>query len=223
MNTPLWPLIAITLDVALRATLLTTPFAIATGLWLARATGWRRAVVQTLANLPLVLPPVATGLLLLVCLGPRSPLGVLLQGMGIELAFQRAGAIMASATVSFPLYVRAVRLRAEAMDPGLVDAAQLLGASTLRAFRTITLPLLSPGILAGASLAFARSLGEFGATIVIAGNLPGISQTLPLAIWSALQQPGGTQAALWLSLAAVMLSAIVLFGSERLVRRNAWS
>ncbi len=170
-------------------------------------------------HLPLVLPPVVTGYLLLIAFGQHGPLGQLLAGIGVSVIFRWTGAAIAAGVMALPLMVRAIRLSIEAVDPRLEAAARTLGASRWRAFRTITLPLSLPGLLAGAVLGFAKAMGEFGATITFVSSIPGETRTLPLAIYGVLQTPGGEDAALRLSLIAVALSVGALAMSEWLARR----
>ncbi|MGB0331127.1 MAG: ABC transporter permease subunit, partial [Planctomycetota bacterium] len=169
--------------------------------------------------LPLVLTPVVVGYLLLLTLGRSGPLGPLLEALGIEVAFTALGAVIAAAVVALPLVVRSVRTAVELVDPGLEDAAAVLGAGPIRRFRTVTLPLAAPGVVAGLTLGFARSLGEFGATITLAGSIAGETRTLPLAIFQGTQVPGGDGAALRLTVVSVLLSAAALLASELVVRR----
>jgi molybdate transport system permease protein len=196
------------------------PFALAAAYALAR---WRfpgRGVLDALVHLPLVLPPVVVGWLLLLVFGVRGVLGAwLFDWFGIRLAFTPAGASLACAVMTFPLMVRAIRLALEAVDPGLELAARTLGATPLDRFLTITLPLSAPGVLVGAIIGYSASLGEFGAVITFAANIPGRTQTLPLAIYSALQAPGGEAAAARLSLISLALALAGLFASEMLGRR----
>jgi molybdate transport system permease protein len=181
-----------------------------------------KALLDGLIHLPLVLPPVVTGYLLLVLLGRKGPLGAWLHDtLGITLAFNWKGAAVAAAVMSFPLMVRAVRLSVESLDKGLEQAARTLGAGPLRVFFTVSLPLILPGLLTGAVLAFARSLGEFGATITFVSNIPGQTRTLPIALYSLVQTPGGEDGALRLCVIAVLVSLAALLISELLSRRLA--
>ena len=181
-------------------------------------------LLDALVHLPLVVPPVVTGWLLLLLFGRNGPIGGWLEAQfGITLVFRWTGAALAAAVMALPLMVRAMRLSIEAVDRRLVDAARTLGASRWRAFLTITLPLSAPGIAAGAMLGFARSLGEFGATITFASNIAGQTRTLPLAIYSGLQLPGGEALVTRLSLISIALSIAALVVSELLVRRSAGS
>ena len=170
--------------------------------------------------LPLVLPPVVTGYALLVLMGRNGVLGSLLQEtIGLSFSFNWKGAALASALMAFPLLVRAVRLSIEAVDQGLEAAARTLGAGPLRVFFTVTLPLILPGVLAGVILSFARSLGEFGATITFVSNIPGETRTLPLALYTLTQVPGGEAGALRLCIISVLLALMALVGSELMERR----
>jgi molybdate transport system permease protein len=179
-------------------------------------------LLDGLIHLPLVLPPVVMGYLLLVNLGRKGVVGAFLyEKLGISLAFNWKGAAVAAAVMAFPLLVRAVRLSIENVDKGLEDAARTLGAGPFRIFFTITLPLIIPGIITGAILAFARSIGEFGATIVFVSNIRGQTQTLPLALYTLTQSPGGDAAAFRLCLIAVVLAMTALLTSELLARKFA--
>jgi molybdate transport system permease protein len=213
-------IIALSLKVAFWAVLLSLPVALAAAVLLARAEFPGKMLVDAAIHLPLVLPPVVIGFALLLLLGKNGPLGAILyQWLGITLAFKWTGAALAAAIMGFPLMVRAMRLSIEAIDRRLEGAARTLGAGRARVFLTITLPLALPGILTGALLSFARSLGEFGATITFVSNIPGETQTLPLAIYTFTQVPGGDAQALRLSLLAVVLSLFALAASEWLTRR----
>ena len=212
--------IALSLKVGSIATLCALPPAVAVAWVLARKRFPGHALVDGLVHLPLVLPPVVVGYLLLVLLGVRGPIGAWLNdGFGIRLVFTSTGASIATAVMSFPLMVRAMRLSLEAIDPGLERAAATLGATPLDRFVTITLPLMLPGILAGCVVAFAASLGEFGAVITFVSNVPGETQTLPLAIYSAVQSPSGDAAAARLAAVSVVLALAGLVASELLARR----
>jgi molybdate transport system permease protein len=179
-----------------------------------------KVLLDGLVYLPLVLPPVVTGYTLLVLMGKNGPLGSLLQKtIGLSFSFNWKGAALASAVMAFPLLVRAVRLSIEAVDQGLEAAARTLGAGPLRVFFTVTLPLILPGVLAGVILCFARSLGEFGATITFVSNIPGQTRTLPLALYTLTQVPSGEAAALRLCIISVLLSLLALVGSEIMARR----
>jgi molybdate transport system permease protein len=185
---------------------------------------WRfpgRGVLNGLVHLPLILPPVVTGYLLLVAFGRTGFPGAALAQIGIVFAFRWTGAALAAAVMAFPLMVRAIRLAIEAVDPGLEAAAGTLGARPARVFATVTLPLILPGILAGAVLAFAKALGEFGATITFVASIPGQTQTLPTAIFAALQVPGG-EAQVWrMVLVSVVLAMVALALAEALSRHVA--
>ena len=216
-----WAVIGLSLKVAFWSVLCSLPLALATAWLLARTRFYGKSLFDALVHLPLVLPPVVIGYFLLLLLGRRGPLGALLdEYFGIVFAFRWSGAAVAAAIMGFPLMVRAIRLSIEAIDDGLEDAARTLGATRLRVFFTITLPLALPGVFTGTLLSFARSLGEFGATITFVSNIPGETQTLPLAIYTLTQVPGGDAAALRLSLIAIVLSVLALMVSEWLVRRS---
>ncbi len=216
-----WQAVALSLRVAFWATLGSLPLGVLTAYALAR---WRfpgRQLLNGLVHLPLILPPVATGYLLLLVFGARGPLGSLLQEVGIVFAFRWTGAALAAAVMAFPLMVRAIRLSIEAVDPRLEQASATLGAAGPWAFATVTLPLVLPGILAGAILAFAKAMGEFGATITFVSNIPGQTQTLPTAIYAFLQVPGGEASALRLVGIAAAVSMAALLLSELVARRVA--
>lgn len=205
----------LSLEVAARSVLLTLPFAIAVAWLLARRRFHGRFFLDALVHLPLVLPPVVVGYFLLLLLGSRGPIGAWLNdAFGIRLVFTRQGAAIATAVMSFPLVVRAIRLSLENVDRGLEDAARTLGAGAWDRFATITLPLMLPGIIAGAIVAFAASLGEFGAVITFVSNIPGETQTLPLALYTALQTPDGDAAAARLALISVGLGLTGLLVAE---------
>jgi molybdate transport system permease protein len=195
------------------------PFGIAVAWLLARGRFWGKSLVDTLVHLPLILPPVVTGYLLLILLGKRGPIGEFLNdAFGIVFAFRWTGAALACAVMGFPLMVRAIRLSIEAIDTRLESAAGTLGAHPLFVFATITLPLSLPGVIAGAILCFAKSMGEFGATITFVSNIPGETQTLPSAIYTLTQVPGGDSGALRLTAISVVISMTALLGSELLAR-----
>ncbi len=213
-------IILLSLKVALWSVAISVPFGLAAAHVLARRDFWGKSLFDALVHLPLVLPPVVVGYWLLLLFGRRGPLGAFLEEwFGIAVAFRWSGAAIASAIMSFPLMVRAMRLSMEAIDPKLEAAAQTLGAGRLGVLLTITLPLAMPGILTGMLLAFARSLGEFGATITFVSNIPGETQTLPLAIYALWQVPGGESAAQRLCVLSLILSLAALLFSEALVRR----
>src|SRR5712671_2563841 len=213
-------ILQLSLRVSFWSVLVSLPFAIAVAYLLARATFPGKSLFDAVVHLPLVLPPAVVGYFLLLLLGRRGPLGALLEEyFGVIVAFRWTGAAIAAGIMGFPLMVRAIRLSIEAVDTGLEAAARTLGATRWRVFFTITLPLTLPGILTGALLSFARSLGEFGATITFVSNIPGETRTLPLAIYTLTQVPGGDAAALRLSIVAIMLSMLALMLSEHFVQR----
>ncbi len=215
-----WQAVRLTLAVALRAVGCGLPLAIVVAWVLARKRFPGHAVLNAVVHLPLVLPPVVTGWLLLVVFGVRGPVGsLLLEWFGIRLVFTTTAAALACGVMVFPVMVRAIRLSLEAGDPGLEEAARTLGAGPLDRLFTVTLPLASPGILVGAIVAYATSLGEFGAVITFAANIPGQTQTLPLAIYAALQVPGGEEQAAMLSLVSLALALVGLLASEWASRR----
>ena len=217
-----WRAVALSLRVSFWATLLSLPLGIATAYVLARHDFPGKQLLNGLVHLPLILPPVVTGYLLLLTFGRRGPVGGLLeQCCGVILAFRWTGAALAAAVMAFPLMVRAIRLAIEAVDPRLEQAASTLGASRVWVFATVTLPLILPGILAGAILAFAKAMGEFGATITFVSNIPGQTQTLPSAIYSFLQVPGGDAQAFRLVLIAIALAMVALLMSEWVSRAIA--
>ncbi|KEO56406.1 molybdate ABC transporter permease subunit [Thioclava pacifica] len=216
-----WQAVLLSLKVAGWATALSLPPGVFIAYALARWQFPGRAVVNGLVHLPLILPPVVTGYLLLIGFAPNGVIGAALAKLGITLAFTWRGAALAAAVMAFPLMVRAIRLAIEAVDPKLEQAASTLGASRLWVFGTITLPLIVPGILAGAITAFAKAMGEFGATITFVSNIPGQTQTLPLAIYSQLQVPGGEASAARLAAVSVTLALGALLVSEWLARRIA--
>lgn len=210
----------LSLRIALVAVAGALPFAVAVAWLLARTRFPGRVLLDGLVHLPLVLPPVVMGYLLLVSLGTNAPVGGwLLETFGIRLVFSWTGAALAAAIISFPFQVRAIRLTMEAIDPGLDAAARTLGAGPLDRFFSITLPLALPGIIAGAITAFAASLGEFGAIITFVSNIPGETRTLPLAIYTAIQSPGGEAAAARLAGLAIALALAGLILSEAAARR----
>jgi molybdate transport system permease protein len=210
----------LSLAVATRSVAFSLPLAVLAAWILTRARFPGRTVLDAFVHLPLVLPPVAVGYVLLLLLGARAPLGAWLQAhFGIQLPFTTAGAALATAVMTFPLMVRAIRLSLENVDRGLEAAARTLGARPLDRFLTITLPLMLPGILAGAVTAFAAGLGEFGAVITFAANIPGVTRTLPLALYTAMQTPDGEPLALRLAILSFALGLAGLLGAELLVRR----
>lgn len=210
-----WTIVALSLKVGLVATAATLPVAFALAWPLARGTFRGKVLVEAIVYLPLVVPPVVTGWMLLLAFAPAGPLGRL----GTDVLFRWTGAAIAAGVMALPLMVRAMRLSIEAVDRRLENAARTLGAGRWRVFRTITLPLSLPGVLAGAVLGFARSLGEFGATITFVSNVPGQTQTLPLAIYASLQRPDGDAIALRLSALSVAIALAALVLSELLARR----
>ena len=215
-----WTAVALSLRIAVMATLVSLPFGIAIATLLARRNFWGKTLVDAIIYLPLVLPPVVTGYLLLITLGRNTPVGAFLADhFGIVFAFRWTGAVISCGVMAFPLMVRAIRLSIEAIDRRLEDAAATLGAGPFWNFATVTLPLALPGIIAGAMLAFARALGEFGATITFVSNIPGETQTISAAIYTLTQVPGGDSAALSLVVAAVVISLAALVASEWLARR----
>jgi len=215
-----WTAIALSARVASVATLLSLPVAVLVALALARGAFPGRLLLDGLVHLPLVMPPVVTGYLLLLAFGRRGPAGRFLEeAFGLVLAFRWTGAALAAAVMSFPLMVRAIRISVEAVDRRLEDAAATLGASPLTRFLTVTLPLILPGILGGIVIGFAKALGEFGATITFVSNIPGETQTIPTAIYTYTQVPGGGGGALRLTLVAIAISFAALLASELLARR----
>ncbi len=216
-----WTIVMLSLKVSLVAVLVTMPIAYGLAWVIARRRFPGRMLLDALVHLPLVLPPVVTGWLLLILLGRNGVIGSwLYEVLGVTLVFNWAGAAVAAGVMALPLMVRAMRLSIEAVDRRLVGAARTLGASPLHAFVTITLPLSLPGIAAGAMLGFARSLGEFGATITFAANIAGQTRTLPLAIYTGLQVPGSESEVARLAIIAIVLSLGALLVSEWLVRRS---
>jgi molybdate transport system permease protein len=214
--------IRLSLRVAFWAMLCSLPVGVAVALLLARGKFWGKSLLNAVVHLPLVMPPVVTGYLLLLLFGRKGPLGrFLAESLGIVVAFRWTGAALACAVMGFPLMVRSIRLSVDAVDRHLEDAAGALGANAFWVFLTITLPLILPGILAGMILAFARALGEFGATITFVSNIPGETQTLPTLIYTLIQVPGGDLAAFRLTLVAIAISLVALFASEALIERAA--
>jgi molybdate transport system permease protein len=217
-----WSAIELSLRVAVVAALVSLPFGVAVAWLLARGRFVGRSLLDGIVYLPLVMPPVVTGYLLLLAFGTKGPIGAFLQRtFGIVLAFNWTGAALAAAIMGFPLMVRAIRLSIEAIDPRLGPAAATLGARRIGIFLTVTLPLALPGILAGTVLSFARALGEFGATITFVGNIPGVTQTVPTAIYTYTQLPNGDLPALRLTLIAVVVAFVALLVSEILARQVA--
>jgi molybdate transport system permease protein len=215
-----WTAVALSLRVAAVSTVVALPFGIAVATLLARKDFCGKSLVDAIVLLPLVLPPVVTGYLLLITFGRRAPVGAFLADhFGIVFSFRWTGAALACGIMAFPLMVRAIRLSIEAIDRRLEDAAATLGANRTWLFLTVTLPLALPGIIAGMMLAFARALGEFGATITFVSNIPGETQTISAAIYTLTQVPGGDAAALTLVIVAVIISLTALVASEWLARR----
>ena len=215
-----WTAVALSLRIATVATLVALPFGIAVATLLARKDFWGKSLLDAIVYLPLVLPPVVTGYLLLITLGRRAPVGAFLADhFGIVFSFRWTGAALACGVMAFPLMVRAIRLSIEAIDLRLEDAAATLGANRTWLFLTITLPLALPGIIAGMMLAFARALGEFGATITFVSNIPGETQTISAAIYTLTQVPGGDAAALSLVIVSIIISLAALIASEWFARR----
>ena len=219
-----WTAVRLSLRVAVVATLASLPFGIAAAWALARGRFPGRALLDGLIHLPLVLPPVVTGYVLLLGFGRRGPLGAALESCcGLVFSFRWTGAALAAGVMAFPLMVRAIRLSLEAVDRKLEQAAGTLGASRVLVFLTITLPLAAPGIVAGMILAFAKALGEFGATITFVSAIPGETQTVPAAIYAYTQVPGGDAGALRLSVIAAGIALVAVVASEILTRRVAGS
>ncbi|UUL82854.1 molybdate ABC transporter permease subunit [Sphingomonas qomolangmaensis] len=216
-----WEIVRLSLLVGGTAVALTMPVAFALAWLLARGRFPGKVLLDGIVHLPLVLPPVVTGWLLLLAFAPTGPIGGWLQGwFGASVLFRWTGAAIAAGVMALPLMVRAIRLSIEGVDRRLEAAAATLGAGRGRVFATVTLPLAVPGILAGAVLGFARALGEFGATITFVSNIPGETRTLPIAIYSALQIPGGDSIVLRLAVVSVVLSLAALILSEWLARRS---
>ena len=212
--------IRLSLRVAFWAMLGSLPVGIVVALLLSRGQFWGKSLLNVIVHLPLVIPPVVTGYLLLLVFGRRGLIGEFLADrLGIVFAFRWTGAALACGVMGFPLLVRSIRLSLDAVDRRLEDAAGTLGASALWIFVTITLPLILPGILAGMILSFARALGEFGATITFVSNIPGETQTLPTAIYMLIQVPGGDLAAVRLTFVSIVISMLALFASEALIER----
>ncbi len=214
-----WTAVELSLRVATVATLGSLPFGIAIAMALARGRFWGHTLLDGLVLLPLVLPPVVTGYLLLVLFGRRGPVGAFLaEHFGIVFSFRWTGAALACAIMGFPLMVRAIRLSVEAVDKKLEEAAGTLGANRAWVFLTVTLPLIVPGIIAGMILCFAKAMGEFGATITFVSNIPGETQTLPSAIYTFTQVPGGDTGALRLTLVSIAIAMLALLASALMAR-----
>lgn len=215
-----WVALAISLKVAVAASAASLPFGIGVAWLLARKSFPGKSVLNGLVHLPLILPPVVTGYILLILFGRKGAIGsVLDQVFGIVLSFRWTGAALAAAVMGFPLMVRAIRLSIESLDRGFESAASTLGASRFDVFRTITLPLIMPGIITGTILAFAKAMGEFGATITFVSAIPGETKTLAAAIYGYTQVPGGDEGAMRLTLISVVVSLAALLASELLARR----
>ncbi|KMJ45280.1 molybdate ABC transporter permease [Xenorhabdus khoisanae] len=214
-----WQAILLSLKISGIAVLFSLPFGIFMAWMLARCQFFGKSLLDSIIHLPLVLPPVVVGYVLLISMGRRGVIGEFLYDwFGVSFAFNWTGAALASAVVAFPLMVRAIRLSLESIDRRLEQAARTLGASPLKVFFTITLPLSLPGIIVGAVLAFARSLGEFGATITFVSNIPGETRTIPLAMYTLIETPGAETAAARLCVVAIVLALVSLMLSEWLTR-----
>lgn len=212
--------IILSVEVAVYCSLLSLPIALLLGYKMARHSFYGKSIIDSLIHLPLVMPPVTTGYILLLLLGSKSMIGNWLFTMfGIKLAFTFSAAVIASVFVSFPLIVRSIRTAMEMVDPGLEDASRILGAGKMKTFFRVTIPLALPGIISGTILAFARSLGEFGATITFAGNIEGETQTLPLAIYAYMQVPGKEGPTIRLVLISVLISFVAMGLSEWLIKK----
>ncbi|HVX98752.1 MAG TPA: molybdate ABC transporter permease subunit [Pseudorhodoplanes sp.] len=215
-----WTAVRLSIRIATAATLGALPPGIAVAWLLARRNFWGKALLDGLVHLPLVLPPVVTGYLLLIWFGRKGPVGAILDNyFGIVFSFRWTGAALACGVMAFPLLVRAIRLSFEAIDGRLEDAASTLGANGLWVFLTVTLPLALPGVIAGLVLCFAKALGEFGATITFVSNIPGQTQTISAAIYTLTQVPNGDAAALRLVLVAIVIALAALIASEWFARR----
>ena len=213
-----WAAIALSLKVSFWATLASLPVALWVAYLLARCNFFGKQILNAAVHLPLILPPVVTGYVLLLAFGAQTPVGQALAALGLGFAFHWTGAALAAAVMAFPLMVRAMRLSLEAVDPKLEDAARSLGAPPWAVFATLTLPLSLPGVLAGAILGFAKAMGEFGATITFVSNIPNQTRTIPSAIYTFLQQPGGEQGALILVAVSIFIAILALVLSEILAR-----
>ena len=218
---PDYDAIRLSVKVALAATLLSLPFGFVYAYLMTFFRFRGKVLLEVLVNLPLTLPPVVMGYLLLIALGKNGWLAPLLEPLGVRLIFTWKAAVLASALVGFPLLVRSIRISMESIDCQLVQASRTLGANPLDTLFTIILPLSRAGVVAGSSLMFARSLGEFGATIIVAGNMPGVTQTIPLAIYDYASSPGGEAAALSMCVVAVAISVLVLLVHEMLIKKLA--
>lgn len=219
LTDPEWQAVLLSLKVSLVAVIISLPFGVLVAWVLVRRQFAGKSLLDSLVHLPLVLPPVVIGYMLLVAMGQRGFIGSwLYKWFGLTFAFNWRGAVLAAAVMSFPLLVRAIRLALEGVDPRLEAAARTLGAGRWRVFFTITLPLITPGLIAGVVLAFARSLGEFGATITFVANIPGQTRTIPSAMYTLIQTPGGESSAARLCLVSVILALVSLLISEWLTR-----
>ncbi|OZB20414.1 MAG: molybdate ABC transporter permease [Rhodobacterales bacterium 34-62-10] len=216
-----WSAVALSLQVSFWATILSLPLGIFVAYALARWSFPGKQLLNGIVHLPLILPPVVTGYILLLTLGTRGPVGSFLADWGIVFAFRWTGAAVAAAVMAFPLMVRAIRLSIEAVDPKLEQASATLGAAPVWVFLTVTLPMALPGIVAGTILAFAKAMGEFGATITFVSNIPGQTRTIPSAIYAFLQVPGGEGAAMTLVIVSVVVAMGALLLSEVIGRRVA--
>ncbi len=217
-----WAAVALSIKVAFWATLISLPFGVAAAYALARGRFWGKSLLNGAVHLPLILPPVVTGYLLLIAFGRQGPIGsMLFETLGMRLAFHWTGAVLAAAVMAFPLLVRAIWLGIEAVDPQLERAAASLGAGKIRVFFRITLPLIMPSVLVGATMCFAKAMGEFGATITFVANIPRATQTLPSAIYAHLQVPNGEGAALRLVIISVVIAAGALIMSDYFGRAAA--
>jgi molybdate transport system permease protein len=214
-----WTAVELSIRIALAATVVSLPFGIAVAWVLARKDFWGKALLDGIVHLPLVLPPVVTGYLLLITFGRKGLVGGFLADIGIVFSFRWTGAALACGVMAFPLLVRAIRLSFEAIDRRLEDAASTLGANGIWSFLTVTLPLALPGVIAGMVLAFAKALGEFGATITFVSNIPGETQTLSAAIYTFTQIPNGDAAAMRLVVIAIVIALAALVASEWFARR----
>ncbi|MET0536436.1 MAG: molybdate ABC transporter permease subunit [Xanthobacteraceae bacterium] len=215
-----WTAVRLSLKIAVVATLVALPFGIALAFLLARKSFWGKALLEGIIHLPLVLPPVVTGYLLLISFGRRGPIGAFFaEQLGIVFSFRWTGAALACGVMGFPLLVRPIRLGIETIDRRLEQAAATLGANRFWLFLTVTLPLALPGVIAGMVLCFAKALGEFGATITFVSNIPGETQTISAAIYTFTQTPGGDAAAARLVVVAMLISLAALVASEWLARR----
>lgn len=217
-----WNAVLLSLRVSFWATLVSLPLAIGVAVVLARSRMPGLQILNGLVHLPLILPPVVTGYLLLLTFGRRGPVGAFLaETFGIVFAFRWTGAALAAGIMAFPLMVRAIRLAVEAVDPKLEEAASTLGASRILVFLSVTLPLILPGVIAGAIVAFAKAMGEFGATITFVSNIPGETQTLPSAIYAFLQVPGGEGPTARLVIVSILIAMTALLASEWMARAVA--